>query len=98
MKNHAKSFAAVTCSSLAALAFTFVACGHDPPPPAQAPGATQPAITTTSAPAPQKALSLAVAPDIRKLCGIGDVEEAPKFDYDSALLSDADRAMLRELA
>jgi peptidoglycan-associated lipoprotein len=83
-----------------------VACGSDPPPPAQAPVAnTEPAPQTPEpAPAadnpkpddnPNKS-SIRISEDIKKACGLTDADA--HFAYDSDSVRESDRAVLKKLA
>ena len=83
---------------LALLVAAASACGHDSKPP-QTPNA-QTGISVTSAPPPRANNDGAVSmsADLRKACGIEDTGAAPKFDFDSALLSPTDRSELDQLA
>jgi len=80
-----------------ALALVTVACAHDKPPqtPSDANG-----IAVTNAPQRktdgQSAISMSEG--LRHVCGIEDTGAAPKFDFDSAVLSSPDRSELDQLA
>jgi peptidoglycan-associated lipoprotein len=84
---------------LALLAAASGACGHDTKPP-QTPSAQGGVAVTTSAPQPkaQERSAVSMSPDLRKACGIEDTGAAPKFDFDSALLSPTDRSELDQLS
>lgn len=75
-----------------------IGCGGDekkPPVVPQAPATTQAATDKTSSG------SLNVSDEISKACNLqanADPEKAPKFDFDSHVLDDADRAILAQIA
>ena len=86
-----------------ATAVVLVACGSDPPPPAAAPtGPTAPPAATMEPTRPDKAgdvpsrSNINISEDIRKACGITDVEAF--FAYDSANVRPQDKAVLTKLA
>jgi peptidoglycan-associated lipoprotein len=87
-------------AALPFLAFA-VACGGDekkPPQTAAQPTATQ---TTTSAPPPKpEQMAVNVDSDIIKACNLKftNVEDAPKFDYDSDELTPAEKDVLGAIA
>lgn len=89
----------VTWVSLAAIAACAVACGHESKPP-QTAGTAQSGVPVTNAPAPRAddGNAVSLSDDLRRLCGIEDTSAAPKFDFDSALLSHTDRSELDQLA
>ncbi len=81
-----------------------IACGSEPPPPAQAPVATEPAPQPAPAPAadnpkpddnPNKS-SIRISEDIKKACGLTDADA--HFAYDSDSVRESDRAVLKKLA
>ena len=78
-----------------------VACGDNKPPP-KAPAATKPAETpaVTSAPAKNDNMAVNVDDAILKACNLkfSNTEEAPKFDFDSEQLSDAEKHVLEQVA
>lgn len=87
--------------AVSALAF---ACG-DPPPAKQpvvapAPKPTATATVVTSAPAKTDQMAVNVDEQIAKLCDIkvSNIEEAPKFDYDSESLTQGERDILSAIA
>jgi peptidoglycan-associated lipoprotein len=82
------------------LAFALAACAHDVKP-AQSPSATTTggvAVTNTVAPQTQNQSAVSMSGDLRRVCGIEDTGAAPKFDFDSAVLSPSDRSELDQLA
>jgi peptidoglycan-associated lipoprotein len=81
------------------LAFALAACGHEAKP-AQTPSTGPDGVATTNALAPQNQRQSAVSMsgDLKCVCGIEDSGAAPKFDFDSALLSSPDRSELDQLA
>lgn len=88
-----------------ALPLTFalglLACGHESKPPQTAVNGSNgiTATSATSARAPAAVQSgVAMSDDLRRVCGIEDTGSAPKFDFDSALLSTTDRSELDQLA
>ncbi len=87
-----------TLPVLALLATITSACGHDPKPP-ETPSARG-GVTVTSAPPPRadERGAVSMSDDLRKACGIEDTGAAPKFEFDSALLSPTDRSELDQLA
>jgi len=81
-----------------------VACGSDPPPPAQAPsGGNEPQVQASAPPAdnpkpddnPNKS-QIRIADEIKKACGISDDEA--HFAYDSDQVREQDKAILKKLA
>ncbi len=90
--------ALVVVGSLVSLA---LACGDNPKPPPAAPVATPAdAPSTTSAPAKPEKMAVNVDDAILKACNLkfSNTEEAPKFDFDSEALSDAEKAILEQVA
>jgi peptidoglycan-associated lipoprotein len=82
----------------AVLALATAACGKDNPPPRTANQAPE-GVTTTSAATPASQRSgVTMSVDLRHVCGIEDTGAAPKFDFDSSLLSATDRSELDQLA
>jgi peptidoglycan-associated lipoprotein len=78
-----------------------LACGDNPkPPPATPtpPPADAPAVT--SAPANKEKMAVNVDDNILKACNLkfANVEEAPKFDFDSEQLTDQEKAVLEQVA
>lgn len=79
-----------------------LACGDNPkPPPATpAPKPTAAAPTVTSAPTNNGNMAVNVDDAIMKACNLkfANPEEAPKFDFDSEQLSDAEKTVLEAVA
>lgn len=83
-----------------------VACGSEPPPPAQAPVANNEPAPQTPAPAPAadnpkpddnpNKSSIRISEDIKKACGLTDADA--HFAYDSDAVRESDRAVLKKLA
>jgi peptidoglycan-associated lipoprotein len=82
-----------------ALAFVGLACGHENKPP-QTAGEGPGGISITNAPPKPTANGngVTMSDDLRRVCGIEDTGAAPKFDFDSALLSGTDRSELDQLS
>jgi peptidoglycan-associated lipoprotein len=82
-----------------ALAFVALACAHESKPP-QTAGDRAGGIAITNAPARPAANGngVTMSDDLRRVCGIEDTGAAPKFDFDSALLSVTDRTELDQLS
>jgi peptidoglycan-associated lipoprotein len=83
------------------LAIGLLACGHGNTPPQTAVNGSNGITSTpaTSARPPAAVQSgVAMSDDLRRVCGIEDTATAPKFDFDSALLSTTDRSELDQLA
>jgi peptidoglycan-associated lipoprotein len=79
------------------------ACGGDKVPPVAAtkPVATvAPVPTTTSAPAKSEKMAVNVDDDIIKACSLKfeNIEDAPKFEYDSESLTQGERNVLEAIA
>lgn len=91
--------ALVVLGSLASLA---LACGDNPKPPPTTPAAKPAADApqTTSAPAKPEKAAVNVDDAIVKACNLkfSNVEEAPKFDFDSESLSEPEKAILEQVA
>jgi peptidoglycan-associated lipoprotein len=82
----------------AALAPLFIlACSHDKPP-VTAADVTNVAPNAQGTSSGTQQGSVAMSDDLRKLCDIGNTTDAPKFDFDSAILSPTDRSELDQLA
>jgi peptidoglycan-associated lipoprotein len=82
------------------VAVASAACGGDKKPPVTV---AQPAPTTaqtTSAPANSDKMAVNVDSDIIKACNLkfANIEEAPKFDYDSEALTAGEKNVLEEIA
>jgi peptidoglycan-associated lipoprotein len=94
--------AAAGLSALAALACS--ACGDPPPAPKQpvvTATPTKPTTTeVTSAPAKTENMAVNVDDQIAKLCDLkfSNIEDAPKFDYDSESLTQGERDILAAVA
>ena len=85
--------------ALSSVLLVVVGCGHESTPPRSA----NEGITTTSVPAVPVTTkdnhnAVAMSSDLRSVCGIEDTGAAPKFDFDSALLSAPDRSELDQLS
>jgi peptidoglycan-associated lipoprotein len=91
-------------ASLAALAVSSASagCGGDPKPPVipAKPVETAPPATTTSAPASSDKMAVNVDADIIKACNLKfeNIEDAPKFDYDSEALTPGEKSVLEAIA
>ena len=83
--------------TLGSVLLVVVGCGHENAP-ARSPreAGTVPAVTA-SPPADRNRNAVAMSQDLRSLCGIEDTGAAPKFDFDSVVLSAADRSELDQL-
>jgi len=90
--------------ALAALLPCLIACGSEPPPPAQAPVAsTEPPPAAEPAPAanpkpddnPNQS-NIRVSEDIKKACGLSDADAY--FAYNSDAVRESDRAVLKKIA
>jgi peptidoglycan-associated lipoprotein len=82
------------------LAFA-LACGDNPKPPPATPAAKPVAAPeVTSAPAKNDKMAVNVDDAIMKACNLKftNTEEAPKFDFDSEQLSDAEKSVLEAVA
>jgi peptidoglycan-associated lipoprotein len=68
--------------------------------PASSPGTSMTASTSGSAPARPASQNLAVSEDIRRQCqiSVGNVDKAPKFDFDRSDLETQDRDVLAQIA
>ena len=93
---------AIASSLIASLAIVgSVACSHDAPAPKTARdepvGVSAPTNATVPA-APASDQLINVGPNLRKACGIDDVGQAPKFDFDQSRLSSNDRNVLDQIA
>ena len=90
--------------ALAIVAPVFVlaaACGGDKKPAATpAPQPTAEPTPVTSAPAKKEQMAVNVDDAILKACNLkfANVEEAPKFDFDSEQLSESEKAVLEQVA
>lgn len=86
---------------VAPFALLVAACGGDKKPaaaPASAPTTEAPAVT--SAPANKQQMAVNVDDAILKACNLkfANVEEAPKFDFDSESLTEQEKAILEQVA
>src|SRR5690349_16702162 len=87
------------------VATVLVGCAASNPPPPRAAKKAAPAkveLTSAQAPAPrtpkEPTAQVVIAPDIREICHIEDVETAPKFDFDRSDLTLEVRHPLQQLA
>ena len=78
------------------------ACGGDKKPPqtATTPAKTEPTTQTTSAPGKRAQMAVNVSDDIVKACNLtfSNIEDAPKFDFDSDQLTPGERDILDAVA
>jgi peptidoglycan-associated lipoprotein len=93
---------ATLIATSAVLALAAAACGHESSPP-RTPDQAQGGVALTNAsarPAANRAdgNGVTMSDALRNVCGIADTGAAPKFDFDSALLSASDRSELDQLA
>lgn len=89
--------------ALAALPLFSLACGDNPKPPPATPKpqpTAEPTPTVTSAPQKKEQMAVNVDDQILKACNLkfANIEEAPKFDFDSEQLSDQEKAVLEQVA
>jgi peptidoglycan-associated lipoprotein len=80
----------------AALALAMTACAHDSKPPQSAGIAASQGGKLLPKTVGRHAISM--SDELRHACGIEDSGDAPKFDFDSSLLSTTDRTELDQLA
>jgi peptidoglycan-associated lipoprotein len=86
------------------LALVAIACGGDPKPPPATPPPPAPVVTpppeTTSAAGKAEKMAVNVDDDIIKACGLKfeNIEDAPKFDYDSESLTPGEKSVLEAIA
>jgi peptidoglycan-associated lipoprotein len=80
----------------AAFAFALIGCTHDQKPAQSASTAPIQSVTPPLKSSGRNAVSM--SDELRRACGIEDTGAAPKFDFDSALLSATDRGDLDQLA
>jgi len=97
-----KSLSLVSAFGAVALVTFGSACG-DPKKPAEAPAApatVTPPTTTSAAPGKSEKMAVNVDDDIIKACNLKfeNIEDAPKFDYDTSELAPADRDVLQQIA
>lgn len=93
----------VSAIAIALVACTSIACGDDPKPPPKVPAPpvdTAPPPTTTSAPVTSDKMAVNVDNDIIKACNLKfeNIEDAPKFDYDSESLTPGEKSVLEAIA
>jgi len=81
----------------AVLALATAACAKENPPPRTANEAQGVTTTNAATPTPHEN-GVTMSADLRHVCGIEDTGVAPKFDFDSSLLSTTDRSDLDQLA
>lgn len=76
------------------------ACGGDKKPPVAATPAPTTEPTTTSAPGKNEKMAVNVDDDIIKACNLKfeNIEDAPKFDYDSEALTPGEKNVLEAIA
>jgi peptidoglycan-associated lipoprotein len=86
-----------TIALSAALALAMVACAHEDKPPQNA-GTAQTNQNSTGPSTNAGHNGVSMSDELRHTCGIEDTGAAPKFDFDSALLSPTDRSELDQLA
>lgn len=92
-----KKVALVFAAPLLALT---LACGDSPKPPPATPAQPVAEAPVTSAPANKEKMAVNVDDNILKACNLkfANVEEAPKFDFDSEALTDNEKAVLEQVA
>jgi peptidoglycan-associated lipoprotein len=89
----------VNVALAAATLLIAIGCGHESKPPQTANNApNEVAVTSVPAQSAGSRNSVSLSDDLRRACGIEDTGAAPKFDFDSALLSPTDRSELDQLA
>ena len=104
MKQLAQGFVPLALALVFVLALAASACGGDTKPPvtvATPPVATAVPTQTTSAPSGKAdKMAVNVDEDIIKACNLKfeNIEEAPKFDYDSESLTQGERNVLEAIA
>jgi peptidoglycan-associated lipoprotein len=90
----------ITMTALSSvLVLATVACGKESPPTRTANDVQ--GVTMTSAATPGSAPNengVTMSADLRHVCGIEDTGAAPKFEFDSSVLSTTDRSELDQLA
>jgi peptidoglycan-associated lipoprotein len=91
--------------ALSALAATILfgsGCAHAPAPAAETASAEAPALPVTSAvvEAPQSTATLTISSELMAACRLdfGNLDSAPKFDFDRSTLSADDQGALRKVA
>jgi peptidoglycan-associated lipoprotein len=80
----------------AAFAFALIGCAHDQKPALSA--STVPIQNVAPPPKNAGRNAVSMSDELRRACGIEDTGAAPKFDFDSTLLSTTDRSDLDQLA
>src|SRR5262245_28336399 len=87
--------------ALVLVGFVALACGSDPPPPAEAPPPAP--VAQEPAPVAKAAVknddhqsNINISDEIKRACGISDAEA--HFAFDSANVRDQDRSVLKKLA
>ena len=81
----------------AVLALLAVACSHESKPPQDPTHANDSVSITNATPKPGAPNAISLSEGLRKVCGIEDTGAAPKFEFDSAVLSSTDRSELDQL-
>jgi peptidoglycan-associated lipoprotein len=86
--------------TLPAIVALCAGCAHATTPPQSPTGGGSVAVAATPAPAAtsNSGNAVSMSGDLRRVCGIEDTGAAPKFDFDSAVLSPTDRSELDQLA
>jgi peptidoglycan-associated lipoprotein len=84
--------------SLLSIAWVTSGCAHEQKPSQTAVNGQNGISVTNAAPAASSPSTVAMSDDLRHVCGIEDTGKAPKFGFDSALLSETDRSELDQLA
>jgi peptidoglycan-associated lipoprotein len=82
----------------AAFALALIGCGHENAPPQAANNAATETATRNATPPREADNALTMSDDLRQACAIENTGTAPKFDFDSAVLSARDRSELDQLA
>jgi peptidoglycan-associated lipoprotein len=86
----------VTLTPAVAAVLAMAACAHESKPPQAA--ANAPVQAVTPQPKTHGGNAVSMSDELRRTCGIADTGAAPKFEFDSALLSPTDRNELDQLA
>ena len=89
---------AILTAPFALVALFSIGCGHDNPPPKTAAETGQSGVTTTNASSPSPQGAVSMSEGLKSVCGISDTGAAPKFDFDSVVLSRSDRSELDQLS
>jgi peptidoglycan-associated lipoprotein len=82
----------------AALALAMIACAHEDKPPQNASTVQTNHQHSTQTATNARRNAVLMSDELRHTCGIEDTGAAPKFDFDSAVLSTTDRNELDQLA